>query len=231
MITLKKHIPNTLTLLNLLAGCIGTVCALDGALGITFWMLLASLAFDFLDGFTARLLKAYSPMGKELDSLADMVSFGVVPSAVCYTLGVGWFGFVIALFSALRLAKFNIDTRQSDQFIGMPTPANALFFVSIGFIVYNRLCPWMAHLLLYEWVLGTLIVLFSLLLVSEVPMFALKFKDYSLKKNRFVSGFLLASLAAIVLLGVPALPFIVLAYALYSIVRHTPNVHSLKELF
>lgn len=213
-----KSIPNTITILNLLSGCVGVVAALNGDLVTAFHCLIASLVFDFCDGFAARLLKAYSPMGKELDSLADMVSFGVMPACITYALGLEWFGFVIAVFSALRLAKFNVDTRQTEEFIGLATPANAIFFGAIGYLTQMDGGSYLMTLLDGN-VLCVLVVLFSILLVSEIPMFSLKFKSYSFSKNKMVYLFLLFSLVSLVIFKVYAILFIVVAYILLSIIK------------
>lgn len=168
-------VPNFLTLCNLFCGSIGVIFALEGNFEVTFWMCIASAMCDFFDGFAARLLNAYSPMGKELDSLADLVSFGFVPSAVLFSiLSLDGFGiwsyvaFLVVAFSALRLAKFNIDDRQTTGFIGLPTPACALFFVSYALVAPN-LC------FIAPWVSLVLAIIFALLLVSPFKMFALKF--------------------------------------------------------
>lgn len=215
---ITKSVPNTITILNLFAGCFAVVSALNGDLVTAFYCMIASLVFDFCDGFAARLLKAYSPMGKELDSLADMVSFGLVPACITYTLGIEWFGFVIAAFSALRLAKFNIDTRQSEQFIGLATPANAIFFGAIGYIAQTDPT---SCLLSYvnETTLCVAVVVMSLLLVSEIPMFSLKFKSYAFSKNKLVYSFVLLSIISLILFKIAAIPFIVIAYIVVSIIQ------------
>ena len=138
---ITKHIPNTITCLNLFSGSMAVYYAFLGNYQLVFALVLLAAVFDFFDGFAARLLKAYSPMGKELDSLADMVSFGLAPGAVAFSLlrqtvfpeWLAFAGFIIPVFSALRLAKFNIDERQTNSFIGMPTPANAIFWVSASY--------------------------------------------------------------------------------------------------
>lgn len=201
-----------------MTGCMGLVFAFSGDLVNAFYCMIASLIFDFCDGFAARLLKAYSPMGKELDSLADMVSFGVLPSLIVYTLGLDWFAFVIAAFSALRLAKFNIDTRQSEQFIGLATPANAIFFGAIGYVAQTDPESLMTSVM-QDWTLMVFVVGFSFLLVSEIPMFSLKFKSYAFAKNKLVYSFVLLSLVALILLGILAIPFIVVAYILVSVIQ------------
>lgn len=179
-----KHIPNTITSLNLVCGVLGIVSAFNGRVDISFLLMLAAAVFDFCDGLAARLCKAYSDMGKELDSLCDMVSFGVLPSVMLYLtmrtcrFGESWLCYVplvIAVASALRLAKFNVDERQHDSFIGLPTPACAIFVGAI--------CYYIAHdpaSLLAIWASGDVLVpvsslILSYLLVSEIPMFSFKF--------------------------------------------------------
>ncbi len=223
-----KFIPNLLTLLNLASGCIATVMALWGKFDMAFWMVVIAAVFDFSDGFAARALKAYSPMGKELDSLADMVSFGVAPSMAMFTLlqgkGLEWtwaaLAFVLAMFSALRLAKFNIDERQSEEFLGLPTPACALFFVSLGGIFG------MTTLLSSPVFLFSAIAVFSLLMVSDIPMFALKFKSFKWQGNELRYCFLIFCLLTFGLLACPiaftihwAVVLIIPTYILISIVR------------
>lgn len=213
-------IPNTITIMNLLCGCMAVLHAFSGDLETSFILVIAAAVFDFLDGFAARLLKAYSDIGKELDSLADMVSFGLAPSAVAYTMGAEHLAFIIAAFSALRLAKFNIDTRQTTEFIGLPTPANALLFTSMGWIAATESSSVLASVFTNQWVLISLIVVFSLLLVSEIRMFSLKFKSYKFRDNCVVYSFLMASLAAIICFWVSSLPFIIVCYVLISVVAH-----------
>lgn len=218
-----KSIPNAITCLNLFFGCMAIVSALNGDLVTAFYLMICAAIFDFLDGFAARILNAYSPMGKELDSLADMVSFGVVPSFIVYSMGCEQFAFVIAVFSGLRLAKFNIDTRQTTQFIGLPTPANALFFGSIGYIVQTKTNTPIAEFFTNDYFIYPVTVIFSLLLVSEIPMFSFKFKSYSFAKNAKVYIFLILSIIAIIMFKVTAIPFIVAGYVLLSITEFTFN--------
>lgn len=190
---IRKHIPNTITCLSLVSGCIASVMALQGQLWwAAVWIIIAAV-FDFMDGFAARLLKAYSPMGKELDSLSDMVSFGVAPGMIVFwmlgqasqPLGeighyIPYLAFVIPAFSGLRLAKFNIDERQTTSFIGMPVPAHALFWASAGY----SLAPLsQANPVAFIVVTVVVAVLMSLLLVSEIPMFSLKIKSVGWKGN------------------------------------------------
>ncbi len=213
-----NSIPNSITSLNLLCGCLAIVYAINNDLVMAFYLMIGSAIFDFFDGFAARLLKAYSPMGKELDSLADVVSFGVLPAMTMYTLGMGPIAFVIAIFSALRLAKFNIDTRQQDSFIGLPTPANALFFCSIGYLIQTQPESQIVSILFTnEYFQYITAIAFSLLLVAEIPMFSLKFKNYSFAKNAKVYIFLLLSVMALIILKVVAIPLIIATYILFSI--------------
>ena len=170
--SIKKHIPNTITLMNLLCGVLGVIYALQGRLDIAFILMLAAAVFDFCDGLAARLLKAYSPIGKELDSLCDMVSFGVLPAVMLMAAmqkgGVTqWYTYIplfLALMSALRLAKFNVDERQSTDFIGVATPTSAIMS---GALCYSGIT-------LPVWFIPAFAVVMGLLLVSEIPMFSIK---------------------------------------------------------
>lgn len=180
-----KNIPNSITSMNILCGALGVIFTLEGRLDIAFYLMLAGSVCDFCDGLAARALKAYSDMGKELDSLADMVSFGLLPSLMLYkTMSMsGVTGFwcyiplTIAVFSGLRLAKFNIDDRQSENFIGLPTPACAMICGSYAYYVFNGnvdgiLEKWASN----EWIIPVVSVVLALLLVSEIPMFSMKIK-------------------------------------------------------
>lgn len=211
-------IPNLLTLSNLTAGCLAILAALSGSNEMVFWLVIAAAVFDFFDGFVARLLHVSSPVGKELDSLADMVSFGVVPSMVMFLLmrsaGLecwSFLAFLIAACSALRLAKFNLDERQSEEFRGLATPANTLFFVALALPFWG----WAQQ----GWLLITLTVVFSALLVSDIPMFALKFKSFGLKENALRYVFLLISLGLVVWLGMASPVVIILCYIVMSVIR------------
>lgn len=201
---MTKHIPNLLTCLNLISGCVACTFALHGQLYYAAVFVLVAGVFDFCDGFVARFLQAYSAIGKELDSLADEVSFGVAPGmALFYTLTqafphqpyLPYAAFVIPVFSALRLAKFNIDTRQATSFLGLPVPANALFWVS-GLYATQLLIP--ANVILYTVAVLALAGVTSFLLVSEVPMFSLKIKSLAWKGNEL--RYLLAA-GAVVFVG------------------------------
>ena len=183
---ITKHIPNTITSMNLLCGALGVIFTFQGALHIAFYLMLAAAVCDFLDGFAARLLKAYSPMGKELDSLADLVSFGLLPSMMLHrrlveggmTGFVAYIPLVICVFSALRLAKFNIDDRQSENFLGLPTPACAMWCGSLVYAADHGVMS-MAGLLHGQYMIPIASVVLALLLVSEIPMFSFKFKKGS----------------------------------------------------
>lgn len=188
MINIKKHIPNTITCLNLLSGCVAAVFAFRGDLVTAAGLVYLAGLFDFFDGFAARALKAYSPLGKELDSLADVISFGFVPALVVFNLlsekistpywgaeFLPYIAFVLVVFSALRLAIFNIDDRQTTSFIGLPTPANGLFWVSLAAWGQSNEFEFNAF------IICALVLVFSYLLVAKLPMFSLKIKSFSLK--------------------------------------------------
>lgn len=216
-------IPNILTLCNLLSGCAAAVFALCvNDLQWAFWCVVIAAVFDFLDGFVARLTGSHSAIGKELDSLADMVSFGFAPSAVLYTMHAmaggddfwGFAVFIVAAFSALRLAKFNLDENQTKQFIGLPTPACALFFVSAGYLMQGGVYSAPA------WTFIVAAAVFAFLLVCNVPMFALKFSQYRFAGNQIRYVFVLLSLAALIAAGIAAIPFIILAYIAVSVAMY-----------
>lgn len=235
--SIKKHIPNTITCCNLISGCIATSFAFGGAPEWALTWIIIGAVFDFFDGMSARLLHVSSPIGKELDSLADDVTFGVAPATIVFSeLSVleyptflqpfceyiPYAAFLIAAFSALRLAKFNLDERQTTSFIGMPTPANALFWGSL--IVFNPF--WLEG---YSWsvlAILALVIITSLLLVSELPMFALKFKQWSFKGNEIKYIFAFIAILSLILFlledGVKGLLeawwFIISLYFLISLV-------------
>ena len=191
-----KHIPNTITSMNLLCGVLGVICTFDGRIDLAFYMMLAAAVCDFCDGLAARLLKAFSPMGKELDSLADVITFGLLPSIMLYKCmdlyhPGAWYCYtplIIAVFSALRLAKFNIDERQSENFIGLPTPACAMWCGSLIYAADHGVMS-MANLLHDTHLIVISSVVLALLLVSEIPMFSFKFKKDS-PYNRLRFGFI-----------------------------------------
>lgn len=180
---MKKYIPNTITSMNLLCGSLGVIFTFQGRPGIAFILMLSAAVFDFCDGLAARLLGAYSEIGKELDSLCDMVSFGLLPSVMlCYTMSEStpcvalyYVPLFIALMSALRLAKFNIDERQHESFLGLPTPACAIICGSLSAFVFATPESWLAGLASSYWFIPVLSICLGLLLVSEIPMFSFKF--------------------------------------------------------
>ncbi len=225
---IKKNIPNTITCCNLVSGCIATVFALQDNPGMAILWIIIGAAFDFFDGMSARLLNVSSPIGKELDSLADDITFGIAPASIVFSeLSVidypsflepirpflPYFAFTIAAFSALRLAKFNLDTRQATSFIGMPTPANALFWGSLITTLGDEI-----HSSEYSlFVILALIVLCDWLLVAEIPMFALKFKNWGWKGNELRYMFILYSAWLIAYGFIGAFWIIIPSYVLVSI--------------
>lgn len=217
---MKKSIPNLITLANLFCGCLAVISAVNNDFEGAFIFVVLAAIFDFFDGFAARLLNAYSEIGKQLDSLCDLVSFGVAPAIVVFYLGLEYTALIIALASAYRLAKFNVDDRQTESFLGLPVPANALLFVSIGYMVQTDPYTLASDFLAGKIVLNFITLLFSYLLISEIPMFSLKFKSYGFKENGVIYLFLLAALAAIVVFGVAAIPFIIMGYVATSIIKN-----------
>lgn len=229
---MKKHIPNTLTLCNLICGCIAAYMALqpEPQYATAFYFIIGGAVFDFFDGFAARLLHVSSPLGKELDSLADDITFGMAPAAIVFAMlrqtvpaivpeghwaatALPFAAFLIAAFSALRLAKFNLDERQTASFIGLPTPANALFWGALATAAHTHIAttPWAA------WALLAGVVASSLILVAEVPMFALKFKHFGWKGNALRYTFLIVSAALIISFGLVAVALAVVLYVLLSL--------------
>ncbi|EIM78507.1 CDP-diacylglycerol/serine O-phosphatidyltransferase [Nitritalea halalkaliphila LW7] len=218
--SIKRHIPNTVTALNLLTGIIGILTVAGGNYRSGLYFILIAAVFDFLDGFLARILGVHSEIGKQLDSLADMVTFGVLPALILQQfLAASWpeggywtyIPFLIGIFSAFRLAKFNIDTRQSDQFIGLPTPANALFMASWPFLVAAS-PETLAEVLGHPFLLIGIALLFSYLLVAEIPLIALKFKDFGWRQNAFRYAIIALSIPALLIGQAAGFPFIILSY-------------------
>jgi CDP-diacylglycerol---serine O-phosphatidyltransferase len=236
---LTAFIPNLITLLNLVSGSLSIVFALEGDPGYAGLCILVAGILDFLDGFSARLLKANSETGKELDSLADVVSFGVAPGMIAFMLmrkalpGMNlpladistsfWYWvllispFIIPVFSALRLARFNLDSRQTVNFIGMPTPANAILWASFGIISEFTKFPEFPVLLFTAQNILIAVIITSILLVSELPMFSLKFESYSFSANWYRYLFLLVGLLLLIFLQVYGLPVIILLYIALSV--------------
>lgn len=224
---MKKHLPNAVTCLNLFSGCLALCNIFAGNLEAGAYYVALSALFDFFDGLLARALHVSSPIGKDLDSLADMVSFGVVPGAFLFALlsqsgtdlpdWLPYAGFIVTVFSALRLAKFNNDTRQSDSFIGLPTPACTLVVASLPLILANDRFA-LAPYVLNPWGLLVLTLLLSGLLVAELPLFALKFKSLRWQDNQVRFVFLLLSAGLLLWLWAAAIPVIILLYVLLSVV-------------
>lgn len=217
---MQKHIPNLLTCCNLVCGCLGIITLIEDRDIPIAYFVWAACIFDFLDGFAARLLNISSPIGKELDSLADVVSFGVLPALFMYEAIVlespfsylPYIALLIAVCSALRLAIFNLDETQSDSFKGLPTPANALFITALPFldspvydVVYSPV------------VLSVICVVFSMLLVSRIDLFALKFKNFRWADNTIRFTFLVLSVLLLAIMQWAALPFIILSYIALSL--------------
>ncbi|WP_075351912.1 CDP-diacylglycerol--serine O-phosphatidyltransferase [Algoriphagus marinus] len=223
---LKSHIPNAFTLLNLLSGVIGIIWVLDGQIVSGAYFILISAGFDFFDGFAARILKVPSEIGKQLDSLADLVSFGVLPGLILFQMvkvesDIDWLPYltlIIPLLSAYRLAKFNIDTRQTDQFIGLPTPANALLISTIPYfaIAWPKIGIWLTS----PFVLVGIAWVMAILLILELPLIALKFKNFSVSQNVFRYILILVSLGLIIPFGLAGIPVIILAYIGLSIIEN-----------
>ena len=222
---MKKHIPNTITCCNLISGCIATYYAFLGNFEMALLFIIIGAVFDFFDGMSARLLGVSSPIGKELDSLADDITFGFAPSAIIFGYlctfhihlpFVPFLAFVMAAFSALRLAKFNLDERQALGFIGLPTPANALFWGSliVGLQQHNICFDGL------EWVIlvGTFISCY--LLIAEIPMFALKFKHWGWKGNEIKYIFLLTCIPLLLFLGISGFAAIIAWYVVLSVIAN-----------
>lgn len=229
-----RNIPNAITSCNLFCGCIACHMAFHGNYGMALLFIVLGAVFDFFDGMTARLLHVSSPIGKELDSLADDVTFGLAPAAIAFSMfkevqypdfllpvsGIlPYSAFLIAVFSALRLAKFNLDERQTSSFIGMPTPANALFWGSLAVGGHEFLVsPHFNALYLF-----ILVVAMSLLLVAELPMFSLKFKDLSWKHNKVTYIFLIVSVPLLLIFRLGGFAAVIVWYIILSLLTYKKN--------
>jgi len=224
----KKHIPNAITCCNLISGCIATYWAFQGDSHLALLFIVIGAVFDFFDGMSARLLHVSSPIGKELDSLADDITFGFAPAAMVFSLlssfhihltFVPFLAFVIAAFSALRLAKFNLDERQALGFIGLPTPANALFWGAL--VTSLDFQTWFEPYQLPDFWLYIILALIPVscyLLVSEIPMFALKFKTWGWRGNEVKYGFLITCIPLLLLLGTIGLSAVIAWYVVLSVI-------------
>ncbi len=241
--TITKHIPNTITCGNLFCGCLAIAAAFKGDVIVATYLVGIAAVLDFFDGFAARMLHVKSEIGKQLDSLADMVTFGVVPGVIMYVLFLKglpvnadgametgnetelfpqWLvysGFLISIFSALRLAKFNVDERQTDLFIGLPTPANALLICSLPLIenFQPQLFGYDALQHIHNpWFLLGLTVVSSYLMVAELPLFSFKFKNFAWSDNKIRFTFIFVAIFLLLFFKFIALPFIILLYILLS---------------
>ena len=236
---MKKHIPNLITLGNLLCGTVATILAVEGDLIYAGLFVVLGIIFDFFDGFAARLLKVSGELGKQLDSLADMVTSGVVPGIVMLQLlseepfNVYLFteGFTLVTFTSLlgllltlgagyRLAKFNIDTRQSESFIGLPTPAMSLFVISLPLILEYGTIEFVENIIRSKYFLIGVTVFLTYLMNAEIPLFSLKFKEYAIKNNFIKYLFLLISLVMLLTLQFVSIPLIITFYVCLSVVSN-----------
>jgi len=228
------HLPNALTLTNLFCGCLALAALFGGQYTLAFWLVIGAAAADFLDGMAARLLNAYSPLGKDLDSLADMVSFGLVPGVILYLLlvlarssgelvmGIQVYAapaFLVTLSACLRLAKFNIDTRQRENFIGLPTPSATLFTLGLLMIYVRNPFGWRS-LVLEPVLVYALIAILTYLMVAELPLFSLKFKSLSWKGNEIKIIFAAIAFVSLLVLREAALVFIIPFYVLLSLTQN-----------
>lgn len=239
---IKKHIPNLITLLNLAAGLLAIIAIFKGYYDEAFIFVCLGIFFDFWDGFLARKYNVAGPLGVQLDSLADMVTCGVVPGMMMFVLFqniqedstsvyyltdeyfymgfVPYLGFLITLASCYRLAKFNIDTRQTDSFIGLPTPANALVIMSIPMIQYSNDYEGLTTVLYNPFVLLAVTILSAFLLNAEIPLFSLKIKEFTWAKYKMQILFLIGSLLSFFILGFVAIPLIIISYVLVSVISN-----------
>ena len=245
---IKKHIPNLITLGNLFCGTIATIFAVEGDFVSAGLFVVLGILFDFFDGFAARLLNVSGELGKQLDSLADMVTSGVVPGIIMYklimknnydfflapqegTIGVLAYvitnleliGLLLTLGACYRLAKFNIDTRQSDSFIGLPTPAMSLFVISLPLIQQYSTIEFAQNLISNNYFLIAVTILLTYLMNAELPLFSLKFKEYSIKNNLMKYLFLVASLLMIIFLQYISIPLIIILYVVLSVISNSKN--------
>ena len=254
--SLKKHVPNIITALNLLSGSIGVIFAVEGNLVMAAIFVALGIFFDFFDGLAARALDVKSELGLQLDSLADMVTSGVVPGIVMFQLfkkalpgtnsgttdwttgGDFWewdfpifalFGLLITLGSGYRLAKFNIDERQTDSFIGLPTPANALLILSLPLILIFQPQPYLVDIVLNPWFLAALTLFSCFMLNAEVPLFALKFSSWGFAENKIRYLFLIFCVILLIFLQFAAIPLIILSYVVVSLITNRSSGDAVAE--
>ena len=226
---MKQHIPNAITSANLLFGCLSILSAIQGDLVMASIYIGVSAVMDFFDGFVARLLHVSGELGKQLDSLADVVSFGVAPGFIFYSIAGTCFGqgfcinqytfLLIPVFSAIRLAKFNLDTRQSDSFIGVPTPANAIFIASLPLILNNDSYG-ITHFIEHRWFLTAFPILSAYLLVAELPLLALKFKHFKFKGNEARYVLIISCILSALIFKFAGIALSIIIYILISVVNN-----------
>jgi CDP-diacylglycerol--serine O-phosphatidyltransferase len=234
--SIKANIPNALTLLNLFSGCVALVFVSELKFDLAFYFVCLGIFFDFFDGFLARKFGVAGPLGVQLDSLADMVTSGVVPGYAMYQMLIGacngncspefsyipFLGFIITLGACYRLANFNIDTRQSDSFIGLPTPANTLFIMSLALIgMVDQESFITTTVLTCNRYLLVISILSAYVMNAEIPLFSLKIKDFSVAKYKLQIGFLVLSILMIVLLQFLAVPLIIITYIVLSVISNS----------
>jgi len=229
---LLRQLPNFITLLNLFSGCIAVVFAFHDNYLYAFGFVVLGIFFDFFDGFFARIFNASSELGLQLDSLADMVTSGVTPGLVMFMMlsdtvkshdlpfWLPYLGFIITLGSCYRLANFNVDTRQTDSFIGLPTPANALFITSLPLVLANTDSLILLELLINPWFLLFITALSAYILNAEIPLFALKMKQFSFAKNRLQIAFLALSIVFLAVFQFAGVPLIIISYVLISVLNN-----------
>jgi len=226
----KAHIPNFITLLNLFSGSIAVIYALEGNMKLTALFLCLGIFFDFFDGLLARKLKVQSELGVQLDSLADMVTSGLVPGLVLfYLLGLApqpswethnllpYFGLLVTLASAYRLAKFNISDNQSDAFIGLPTPANALLIIALPLILDFQNSDAINAIILNPWFLIGVTILSCFLLNAPIKLIALKFKTWNFKDNASRYILILLSLVLLIVFQFAGIPLVIISYIILSL--------------
>ena len=218
---MKKHIPNTITLLNQFSGIVACIFAYNSRFDLALLFVLIGAILDFMDGAMARLLRVSSPLGKELDSLADVITFGLVPGMIAFRLleplaevweYMPYLGFLITLFSTYRLGKFNIDERQTTSFIGLATPANAIFWLGLAYGYQSLLSA------VSPWFVLVAVVVSAYLLVCELPMFSFKFHNFGWAENRIRYMFIIGAIVLAVVFFRQSLPLIILWYILLSVV-------------
>jgi CDP-diacylglycerol---serine O-phosphatidyltransferase len=229
---IKKHIPNLITLLNLFCGCVAVVFVSELNFEMAFFFVSLGIFLDFFDGFFARLFKVAGELGLQLDSLADMVTSGVVPGFVMFWMlkqgqdptsasqYIPYLGFIITLGSCYRLANFNIDTRQTDSFIGLPTPANALFILSLPLVIKYSDSLVILELLSNQWFLLAITFFSAFILNAEIPLFSLKIKDFTFKKNALQIVFLSLCVLLLIFFQYLAIPLVIITYVLLSVINN-----------